>query len=208
MASNLQSSEPDREFKVVLVGDKGVGKTAFVLWSTEGTFDPNSKYTVNAYFRPKKVTWKDKTVKLQIWDTAGEEKYGSSLTPIYCRNADAVLICYDITNLKSFQNVDKWLNLNGMPEEALFILVGCKLDLEKSRVVSTAMGQEKAGVLCQGGVRFYETSAKTNINIGEVFKYLVDHLMPTSDDSLSQIFKLEDQPQIPITKKKSSCCSR
>lgn len=212
MASNLQSSdyENDKEFmfKVVLVGDSTVGKTAIALQFTECIFNAHTSATIGVSWLKKNLTWEGRTVGLQIWDTAGQERF-SSLVPLYCRKADAVLMLYDITNLESFHNVNGWFLKARIPMFAEIVLVGNKLDLCERRAVTTAMGQRKAEGLRPEGVQFFETSAKTNTNVGDIFKYVVSHLISMRDASLSlcedEVVKLDDQSQ--ILGKKSTCCS-
>ena len=182
MASNLYSSEHDVKFKVALVGDSGVGKTAVMLRFTNGLFPSNVAMTVGIDWRVKIVKVDGMKVKLQIWDTAGQERF-SSLAPLYCRKADAVLMVYDITRMDSFQNIDYWLERVGMPMKAEIVLIGNKVDIEEHRIVTTDMGQCKKQEL-PGCVHFFETSAKTNANIDQVFNQVVSRLlskMPSVD---------------------------
>lgn len=212
MTSSFLSNEhePNNEhimFKIVLVGDTNVGKTAIMLRFTDNVFNPNGISTIGVSWIIKNMIWRGKTVKLQIWDTAGQERF-SSLAPLYCRKADAVLMCYDITNLQSFQNVDKWSVKAKIPTVAELVLVGNKIDLDQDRVITTAMGQEKAEALRPEGVRLFETSAKTNASIDEVFNYLVNHLMSMREASRLSNEEVEivvdGRPQTP--EGNLSCC--
>ena len=210
MASHMQSSDYNgREiFKIVLVGDSQVGKTAIMLQFVESVFATNSSPTIGVSWCTKVLTWKGRAIMLQVWDTAGQERF-SSLAPLYCRKADAVLMVYDITKLESFHNINSWFVKARIPVLAHIVLVGNKLDVCEKRVVTTAMGQSKARELRPEGAQFFETSAKSNTNIDDLFQNVVSHLVSMGDTrhSLHEVeaVKLDDHSQIPM---KSSCCSR
>lgn len=98
------------EIKVVVLGDKGVGKTALALRFVEGNFSARYQSTIGAFFLSKRVTSSDGTIcKLQIWDTAGQERF-RAMAPMYYRNASAAIICFDITNEESFNRMKDWVS--------------------------------------------------------------------------------------------------
>lgn len=118
-------------FKYIIIGDSGVGKSCILLRFIEDTFNPNLENTIGVEFGAKMVTVKDTNIKLQIWDTAGQEAF-QSITRSYYRSAAGALLVYDITNKESFQNVANWLEearINGNPEMVI-CLVANKSDLE------------------------------------------------------------------------------
>jgi len=97
------------EFKVVVLGDKGVGKTCLVLRFIEGYFAPKQQSTIGAFFLTKKVTLPDGSIcKMQLWDTAGQERF-RAMAPMYYRNASAAIVCFDITNEDSFTKMKDWV---------------------------------------------------------------------------------------------------
>ena len=102
-------SLPPLEAKVVVLGERGVGKTCLVLRYIEGAFSAETSSTVGAFFLTKKLTVAQRKVKLQIWDTAGQERF-RSMAPMYYRGAQAAVLVFDITSEKSFQNVRDWVD--------------------------------------------------------------------------------------------------
>lgn len=167
------------ELKVVLVGETEVGKTCIVKREVTGQFDDKSLSTLGASFTSKPMTVGDTNVILQIWDTAGQEKY-RGMTPMYYHGVHVVIVVYSITNRSSFDELGRWINdiRNNAPEDAKIILVGNKTDLEIDRAVSQEEGKEKADY---HGALFLEVSAKTGDGIGDIFttaaKVFVDELM-------------------------------
>ncbi len=190
------------EFKVVLLGDCNVGKTALVQWYTDKVAG-STEATVGTSVHFKQVTFEGRDVMLAVWDTAGQEKY-ASLGRIHSRNADAVLICYDITSRQSFDNVENWLRLEALPDEVFVVLVGCKSDISHFREVTTKEGVAKAKSLRQDGVSFYETSAFSDSNVDEVFEFVLRHLVSMEKKIDSETIKIGSTSQA-VTKKNGSC---
>ena len=155
------------ESKVVLVGQPSVGKTCIVKNYISSVFDASSQPTLGVSFNSKSLSFGHYTVELQIWDTAGEEQF-RSLAPMYYRGAQVAIIVYAIDDIKSFQEVDFWVN--SLKESAdnniQIFLVGNKCDLENQRVVELEEGQEKADEI---NALFFETSASTGQNISDLF---------------------------------------
>ena len=166
---------PQLELKVVLLGDSNVGKTALVHWYVDKAIHSEG-VTIGTSVHFKQVTCEGRDAMLAIWDTAGQEKY-ASLGRIHSRNADAVLVCYDITNRESFRNIERWLSMDSLPDDVLVVLVGCKSDQSCVREISTQEGEVKARDLRQGGVQFYETSVFTSSNVDEVFDFVLSRLV-------------------------------
>ena len=195
-------------FKIVLVGDSQVGKTAFIHRFVESSFHTGAMATVGVSWSTKHMSWEGQAVKLQIWDTAGQERF-SGLAPLYCRKADAVLLFYDITNLESFHNVKNWLEKANIPIFSELILVGHKIDLCRSRVVTTAMGQKKAEGLRPGGVHFFEASAKTDTKIDDIFYCIVSHLLSVEGNGRSPQDNVTLDYNQPLLQgqRKPACCS-
>ncbi len=133
--------------------------------------------TIGAYFAMKQCKLKNgRSKNLAIWDTAGEEKF-DSLTNFYCRDACAALVCYDVTDKSSFDNIQKWVNKVKMEADpnCAMLLVGNKIDLLKnspeSRQVELSKVQKYADSL---GVKVYEVSAKSGVNIDKIFTQVVE----------------------------------
>ena len=141
----MSDEDVDMIFKVVLVGDSGVGKSNILSRYLTDEFTLDSKSTVGVEFGAKKIKVNNLTVKAQIWDTAGQERY-KSITNAYYKGAKGALLVYDISNRESFNNTTKWiseLKLNG-DKDITIILIGNKCDLEQSRQVSIEEGNLQA----------------------------------------------------------------
>jgi small GTP-binding protein len=150
--------------KVVIIGDSNVGKTCLITRYVEDKFG-ETQPTIGALHRMKHVNGID----LDIWDTAGQERF-KSMIPMYYKGAKAIMVAFDVTDLKSFQNAEKWLNeIDSTTQGCLIILVGNKIDLAESRVVST----EQIKTFCDNKkIIFFECSAKDGTNIIELFFYI------------------------------------
>lgn len=154
-------------FKYIVIGDTGVGKSCMLLQFTDSRFQPVHDLTIGVEFGAKLLQIEGKQIKLQIWDTAGQESF-QSITRSYYRDAAGALLVYDITRRDTFNHLTRWLEQarqNGNPNTTI-MLVGNKCDLEDRRVVST---QEGAKFASDNGLLFVETSAKTASNITAAF---------------------------------------
>ena len=154
-------------FKYIIVGDSSVGKSCLLLQFTDKRFKSTHDLTIGVEFGSRTVQINDKAIKLQIWDTAGQESF-RSITRSYYRGSIGALLVYDITKRSSFENLQKWLE--EMKENAYskmqIILIGNKVDLESERQVSTEEGETFAK---KHSLIFFETSAKTAINVEKAF---------------------------------------
>ncbi len=164
----------DYLFKLVLVGDSGVGKSNILKKYTTDKFDLESKSTIGVEFATKSVEISGKEIKAQIWDTAGQERY-RAITSAYYRGALGIILVYDITNKSSFKNISRWFKelKDHADNNALIILVGNKLDLNHLRVVSQIEGKEYAE---KNGMLFIETSAFDATNINHAFDILLTQI--------------------------------
>ncbi|KAF1987204.1 GTP-binding protein-like protein [Aulographum hederae CBS 113979] len=153
--------------KLLLIGDSGVGKSCCLLRFSEDSFTPSFITTIGIDFKIRTIELDGKRVKLQIWDTAGQERF-RTITTAYYRGAMGILLVYDVTDAKSFENIRTWFsNVEQHATEGVNkILIGNKCDWDEKRAVSTEQGQALADEL---GVPFMEVSAKTNHNINEAF---------------------------------------
>ncbi|XP_035667132.1 ras-related protein Rab-12-like [Branchiostoma floridae] len=165
----------DYKFQLILIGDRGVGKTCILERFSDDTFSISSKSTVGVDFKIKTIKTKGKTIRLQIWDTAGQERF-NSISAAYYRGAKGVLVVYDITNEETFENLPKWLMMidkHAAPDIEV-IVIGNKKDKEELRQVSTERGEKFA---YEHNCRFCEVSAKENLNVKDVFLKLVDDIV-------------------------------
>ena len=161
-------------YKLIIIGDSGVGKSNILSRYLNDDFNLDSKNTVGVELGTKYLKIKGKGAKLQIWDTAGQERY-RSITTSYYKGSHGCFIVYDMTNEDSFANVDKWYTeaAKTASENVSIILVGNKCDLEDQRKITKEMGEEKAKNL---KCLFFETSAKTKINIDEIFQEISNNI--------------------------------
>ncbi|XP_011097022.1 ras-related protein RHN1 [Sesamum indicum] len=153
--------------KLVLLGDMGAGKSSLVIRFVKGQFLEFQESTIGAAFFSQTVSVNNATVKFEIWDTAGQERY-HSLAPMYYRGAAAAIIVYDITSSDSFARAKKWvqeLQKQGNPNMVM-ALAGNKCDLEDKRNVTA---EEARGYADENGLFFFETSAKTAVNVNDIF---------------------------------------
>ncbi|XP_069666618.1 ras-related protein Rab-26 [Haliaeetus albicilla] len=194
----------DLAFKVMLVGDSGVGKTCLLVRFKDGAFLAGSFIsTVGIDFRNKVLTVDGVKVKLQIWDTAGQERF-RSVTHAYYRDAHALLLLYDVTNKASFDNIQAWLTEihEYAQQDVVLMLLGNKVDSAQDRVVKREDGEKLAK---EYGVPFMETSAKSGLNVELAFTAIAKELKHRS-------MKLPNEPKFKLhdyVKKEvrgSSCC--
>ena len=193
-----------KEMKLILVGQSNVGKTCVVKQATMGNFSEDVTPTLGASYVSKLVTVGETDVRLQIWDTAGTERY-KGMAPMYYRGANVALVVYSITSDESFDAVDGWvasLNDNAEPNIVKF-LVANKCDCESERIVSTERGQEKAKKF---NARYYEVSAKTGQGIEELFVdiskvCIIEESQLNMNTATVKIEKRKDNAN-----KKSGCC--
>ncbi|KAG8201316.1 hypothetical protein JTE90_016795 [Oedothorax gibbosus] len=159
----------DYQFRIIVVGDSTVGKSALLRSFTEGKFTEICEPTVGVDFFARLIEVQDGVrLKLQLWDTAGQERF-RTITWSYYRNSVGALLLYDITRRSSFEHLVEWLfeaRRHIEPGRAVFEVVACKVDLESTRVVSTEEGKAFADSY---GLSFIETSAKTGFNLEKTF---------------------------------------
>eukprot|EP01120_Amphizonella_sp_Union-15-10_P013387 TRINITY_DN619_c0_g1_i1.p1 TRINITY_DN619_c0_g1~~TRINITY_DN619_c0_g1_i1.p1 ORF type:complete len:206 (-),score=43.35 TRINITY_DN619_c0_g1_i1:102-719(-) len=159
--------EYDYLFKLLLIGDSGVGKSSLLLRFADNTFTESFISTIGVDFKIRTIEIDNMTVKLQIWDTAGQERF-RTITSSYYRGAHGIIVVYDITNQETFNNVQKWLQEidRYACENVHKLLVGNKCDLVNERKVPLETAREFAEQL---NLIFLETSAKNSTNVEEAF---------------------------------------
>ena len=191
-------------YKVLLLGDSSVGKTCFLLRYCDKTFQDVHLSTISLDYRLKSMTLNSgKKVKLQIWDTAGQDRF-RAITKNYYKGANGIILIYDVTNSQSYENVKNWIFQ--IKEEAnpnvIIYLVGNKIDVEDiERAVQTDDGQKIAD---EYKLKFYEASAKTGINVNQIFEDLVEKI----DEVYSKIEepKTATKNKLYTGKKRGGCC--
>ncbi|GMT18882.1 hypothetical protein PFISCL1PPCAC_10179 [Pristionchus fissidentatus] len=156
----------DHLFKLLIIGDSGVGKSSLLLRFADNVFSENYITTIGVDFKIRTVDMEGQRVKLQIWDTAGQERF-RTITSTYYRGTHGVIVVYDVTNGESFGNVKRWLmEIDTNCENVQKILVGNKCECAERRVVLTSDAQRFSESM---GIQFFETSAKNNTNVEAMF---------------------------------------
>ena len=180
MSSAAGAAGATHKYKLVFLGEQAVGKTSIITRFMYDTFDNNYQATIGIDFLSKTMYLDDRTVRLQLWDTAGQERF-RSLIPSYIRDSSVAVVVFDVTNKTSFANCDKWIEDVRAERggDVIILLVGNKTDLTDKRQVSAEEGEAKAKKL---NVLFFETSAKSNTNIKQMFRKLAEAL-PGQDAS-------------------------
>lgn len=170
------SSDYQYIFKIILIGNSGVGKSCIINRYMKQVFDENHKCTIGVDFLMKTIEIDNKTVKLQVWDTAGQEKY-RSMSSSYYRGANVAFVVFDLTARASFDALPGWIETyykNGPENQKNIILIGNKKDLVEQREVT----QEEAELFSQtNNMIYFETSAKEGENIEYVFHYAAKKLL-------------------------------
>ena len=162
------------KFKIIIVGDSGVGKTNLVKRFVQNSFNINSQATVGVEFFSNSYYINDKLFKIEIWDTAGQERY-KSITSAYYKGASGAILVYDVTNLGSFNNIDRWYQeiKNFSIKDIQMLMIGNKTDLTEKMVVSKEMSTNKAADL---NLPVIETSALNASNVKEAFHLLIKEI--------------------------------
>jgi len=162
------------EVKICILGDSGVGKSSLVQRFVHNTFTVGNESTIGASFLTKTVIVGDKTVKFNIWDTAGQEKY-RALAPMYYRGSQACVIVYDITSMPSYKSVQGWIRelQSHAPSDVVLALAANKCDLQHRAAVQIKEARALADNI---GAVFVETSAKNSQNVNQLFVSLVPRL--------------------------------
>jgi len=172
--TNTMGSEYDYLFKILIIGDSGVGKSALLVRFADDAFTESYISTIGVDFKIRTLDIDGKSVKLQIWDTAGQEKF-RTITSSYYRGAHGIIVCYDITDGASFNHVRDWLAEieRYSTGKVRKLLVGTKADLASKRVVEHAKAKAFAD---DCGFSFIETSAKTAQNVEEAFLQMASEI--------------------------------
>ncbi|XP_036069596.1 ras-related protein Rab-35b isoform X1 [Oryzias melastigma] len=230
----------DYLFKLLIIGDSGVGKSSLLLRFADNTFSgvwlrlgcdsrlstlrlllskpfwllwflyycSTGSYitTIGVDFKIRTVEINGEKVKLQIWDTAGQERF-RTITSTYYRGTHGVIVVYDVTSAESFVNVKRWLHeINQNCDDVCRILVGNKNDDPSSKVVETTDAQKFAE---QMGISLFETSAKENINVEEMFNCITELVLRAKKEVLAKQQLQQQNDVVKLTrnsKRKKKCC--
>ncbi|XP_046364357.1 ras-related protein Rab-32B-like [Haliotis rufescens] len=208
-------------YKILVIGEFGVGKTSIIRRYTEGNFSPNYKLTIGVDFALKTVDWnKDTKVNLQLWDIAGHERFGH-MTRVYYKYAIAAIICFDLSRPATFDSVLKWLNdvnskvmlANEQPVPIMLLANKCDID-------DVQADTDIVNKFCRdyNFIGWFQTSAKSDINIEKAMNFLVEHILslPTESQQPSEHVSLQSSVTTPNDfqehprpphKQERGCCS-
>ncbi len=215
------TSDFELSFKMIIIGDSGVGKSCLSLRGTKDVFDTMYSPTIGFEFMAFYIKVNGQIIKMQIWDTCGQEVYRSLISSFYT-NSSLAIIVYSIENKESFDNLEFWLNelrLKANPDINIFV-IGNKCDLDDKRQVTKDM----AKVFCDTNkiTLFLETSAKTGFNVQNIFieaskllyeQHLRNKMRVSNSDSFQNIardtnntFPIDDIYEDDKNRKKKGCC--
>jgi Ras-related protein Rab-1A len=188
--------EYDHLFKVIIIGDSGVGKSCLLSKFTDDTFNPQFITTIGIDFKIKTVELDDKLIKLHIWDTAGQERF-RTITTSYYRGANAIIMAFDMTNLDSFNNMERWIGeINKYASPNIYkILIGTKCDETRKIIVDDNIVYELTE---KHKVDYIKTSAKTGLGVNEVFINICSNVLHRKIDPT---IKVKQTTQV-----KTKCC--
>ena len=201
-----KEKDPIIILKILILGDSGVGKTSILIKYINNKFDESHIATIGVDYMDKTIKYKNINIKLQIWDTSGQEKFRSIARNFY-RNSDAIFIVFDLNNKDTYNSIKQWINdVEEYCPNIKKILLGNKSDLEKN--VSEEIIKNFAK---ENNLQYFETSAKNGTNIKEAFKAMVDLLLGgKSEQEILNGFALHES-DLSIasenqTTKKKKCC--
>ncbi len=202
--------EYDKTCQILILGDSSVGKTSLISRYANGIFKEEYLATVGLDYYNKQDTINNLNVLVKLWDTAGQERF-KSLTPNYFRNAEGVVIVFDVTNLETFENLKYWISSikSNLGEKNIIIpiiIIGNKIDMNDMRDIN----KEEAGKFAkENDYKYFEASAKTGEGVDEAFREIVNQILDNSD-KLEEIkeerksIKIQEEPN--NNQKKKNCC--
>eukprot|EP00826_Nyctotherus_ovalis_P039105 TRINITY_DN372_c0_g1_i3.p1 TRINITY_DN372_c0_g1~~TRINITY_DN372_c0_g1_i3.p1 ORF type:complete len:205 (-),score=56.77 TRINITY_DN372_c0_g1_i3:152-766(-) len=197
----------DYLMKFIIIGDSGVGKTCFLMRFADDSFTTSHISTIGIDFKIKPVTIDGKSIKLQIWDTAGQDRF-RTITQTYYKGAMGVILAYDCTDENSFNNVRNWikqLEAHATPGVCK-VLVGNKSD-SPNKKIDASKGEALAK---EYGMKFFDASAKNNLNVKETFYYLAkevkDKTTPNAVQTANSGVKLDTASATANGGMRGSCC--
>lgn len=200
----------DHLFKLLIIGDSGVGKSCILQRFAGESFSGTYITTIGVDFKIRTVELDGERVKLQIWDTAGQERF-RTITSTYYRGTHGVIIVYDVTSSESFANVKRWLyEIDQNCDSVGRMLVGNKDDSIERKVVQQADARRFAD---QIGIPFFETSAKENKNVEEMFLALTRQVLKVKKDQQARLLQAQSNDTVRLNagnttknRRKKKCC--
>ena len=195
------STETDAVYKILLLGDSEVGKSCFLMRYSDNVFVENYITTIGLDYKLKYVQLDSgETIKVQLWDTAGQDRY-RTIAKNYYKGSHGILLLYDVTKLSSFENIREWIKdiKEEVYEKAIIFLIGNKIDKTTERKITTEQGTKLAE---EYNLPFFEASAKSGENVDEIFKFLYKKI----SEVYIEIQKEKGEKLGKSNKKKIKCC--
>ena len=186
----------DYLLKILIIGNSGVGKSCLLVRFADDIYQENYIATIGVDFKIKTLDVDEKNVKLQIWDTAGQDRF-RNITASYYRGAAGIAIVYDITDPDSFNNINSWLiEVEKNASKSVYkILIGNKCDLEEKRKVTFEQGKEFADT---NGMKFFETSAKNAHNVEDSFVTMTKEIIKINVDKEKSVKNKEGDTKVKL----------
>jgi len=203
----------DKTIQLLVIGDSSVGKTSLITRYTNGTFKEEYLATVGLDYYSKVEAINNQTINIKLWDTAGQERY-KALTQNYFRNAEGVLLTFDVTNTESFNNLKDWIGSikTNMESKNIFlplIIVGNKIDMEEAREINK---EDAEKFVSDNNYKYFETSAKTGEGVDDAIRDLVNQVLNQGDQlddhkiEARKSVQLKDANVESAETKKKGCC--
>jgi len=203
----------DKTIQLLVIGDSSVGKTSLITRYTNGTFKEEYLATVGLDYYSKVEAINNQTINIKLWDTAGQERY-KALTQNYFRNAEGVLLTFDVTNTESFNNLKDWIGSikTNMESKNIFlplIIVGNKIDMEEAREINK---EDAEKFVSDNNYKYFETSAKTGEGVDDAIRDLVNQVLNQGDQlddhkiEARKSVQLKDANIESAETKKKGCC--
>ena len=214
MSEGGQTTKYEYIFKIIIIGSSGVGKSSILQRYIQKTFNDSFSSTIGVDFFMKTINIGEKSIKLQLWDTAGTEKF-RSITTGYYRGADAAFVVFDLSSKKSFNAVDEWIEsyykFKNPDSEKNVVLIGNKVDLIDNREITQ---EEAENYVKTNNIFYFETSAKEGKNIDECFYFIAEKLLKQYENKDNELIKRKDvikneslkENTVVIIGDKKSCC--
>ena len=209
----MTQEDYDFLYKIVLIGESGVGKSNLLLRFTRNEFDAEKRSTIGVEFATRSIQHDNKVIRAQIWDTAGQERY-RAITNAYYRGAVGALVVYDITKENTFKSIERWLSelKDNADPKIVIMIIGNKADLSQTREVEETIAKE----FCQNQkLFFFETSALDGTNVENAFKSLLIEIYKqnaSNVDDNSNMNNAQSKPDVVAIEptkggdKKGGCC--
>ena len=198
------TSEPSNIFKILTIGESGVGKTCILRRFVEDKFLKNHLATIGIDFKTKTLNINNQEIKLKIWDTAGQERF-RNITTQYYKGADGIVLVYDVTDDASYEKIRDWMDQilsNTQRDEIGLVLLGNKCDMEP-RIITEEQGNQLADEL---KISYFETSALTGQGIKEAFEQLTRDIMKRKGVGNDNSDNVELKKNVKKKQKGSDCC--